>query len=82
VAFQPHEGGPIDPELTANFLSCQENVLSAQAWTKGEAVLARVTVTQDACITERDLLNACLNTIGVRHTPKAIWLDRRVRPAA
>jgi hypothetical protein len=82
VAFQPHEGGPINPELTANFLSCQENVLSAHAWTKGESVLARVTVTQDACITETDLLNACLNTIGIRHTPKAIWLDRRARPAA
>jgi hypothetical protein len=82
VAFQPHDAGPIDPELTASFLSSQENVLSARAWTRGESVLARVTVTQDARITETDLLNACLDQIGARHTPKAIWLDRRARPAA
>lgn len=82
MAFQPAESGPLDPELTAHFLSCQENVISAQAWAKGDCVLARVTVTQDARITESDLLNLCLETIGFRHTPRAIWLDRRVRPAA
>jgi hypothetical protein len=80
VAFQAD--GPIDPELTASFLSSQEHVLSAQAWTRGDSVLARVTVTQDARITESDLLNACLDQIGLRHTPRAIWLDRRARPAA
>ena len=82
MAFQPHEAGPVDPEITANFLSCQENVLCAEAWTKGESLLAKVTVTQDAGITETDLLEACISNLGFRHTPKAIWLDRRARPAA
>lgn len=82
MAFHVDGGGPVDPEVTAKFLSAQAHVLSAQAWAKGDSVLARVTVTQDARITETDLLMACLSEIGARHTPKAIWMDRRVRPAA
>jgi hypothetical protein len=82
VAFQQHDAGPVDPEITANFLSSQENVLCAEAWTKGGALLAKVTVTQDAGITEMDLLEACMSNIGVRQTPRAICLDRRARPAA
>ncbi len=82
MGFQPHEAGPVDPDITANFLSCLENVVCAEAWTKGESLLARVTVTQDARITENDLLQACLSQIGPRQTPKAIWLDRRAKPAA
>ena len=82
MAFQPTESGPIDPEVTARFLNCQENVLSAHAWMKGESMLARVTVTLDAKICETDLLQACMSAIGPHYTPKAIWLDRRIRPAA
>jgi len=82
VAFQPHETGPADPEVTERFLECLENVLCAQAWMKGEAMLAKVTVTQDAKVCEYDLLQACMNTIGPKQTPKAIWLERRIRPAA
>jgi hypothetical protein len=72
----------VDPEVTEKFLSCLDNVLCAQAWMKGEAMLAKVTVTQDAKLCEYDLLQACMASIGPRHTPKAIWLERRVRPAA
>ena len=82
MAFLPRESAQIDPELTASFLSSQEAVISAEAWTKGDALLARVTVTQDAPVTEMQLLQACLERLGVHQTPRAIWLDRRVRPAA
>ena len=82
VAFLPHESGPVDPSLTATFLSSQESVISAEAWTKGETLLARVTVSQDACVTETDLLEACIDHLGMRQTPKAIWLERRAKPAA
>jgi len=44
--------------------------------------MARVTVTDDAKLSESDIRTACLKSIGDLNTPKMILLERKYRQAA
>lgn len=74
--------GPIDPTITEQFLLRREDVVSASAWLNRDTMIARVTVTADATVCERDLQRACSAAIGLPHTPKAILMERVRRAAA
>ena len=76
------ERGPIDPTITEQFLLRRDDVVSASAWLNRDTVAARVTVTEDARVSERDLRCACHEAIGLQHTPIVILLERVRRAAA
>ena len=76
------ETGPIDPRITEQFLLRRNDVLGASAWLERDSIAARVTVTADARVSERDLRSACHEAIGLRHTPIVILLERVRRVAA
>lgn len=82
MAFSPDSKAQVNISVAQSFLCSIDNVLSASVWQRGQTIMARVTVTENATVTETDLQTACLEQIGVLNTPTAILLERRVRPAA
>lgn len=82
MAFSPRTSPQADLSVVKSFLCSFDKVLNASVWQKQGTIMARVTVTDDATVTENELRAACLEKIGVTNTPTAILMDRRVRPAA
>lgn len=82
MAPSNHHGEPGDPKLAERFLNSLEYVVDASAWLDSDTIVAHVTVTEDAAISDKDLQQACLTKVGPINTPKVIQVDRRVRPAA
>ena len=72
----------INPAATQRFLCGLNNVLDASVWQRNGTIMARVTVTEHAELTENDLMAACLEKVGILNTPTAILLDRKTRRAA
>ncbi len=72
----------VDPGVTARFLESRESVLHAEVWAVGSTLHARVIVDSYASVHEDDLLEACIQEIGVTYTPKTITLERANVPAA
>lgn len=72
----------VDPGVTSRFLQSRESVLHAEAWAVGSTLYARVVVDCLANIAEDDLLEACIQEIGLTYTPKSITLERANQPAA
>ena len=82
MGFSPNSRTQVNPEATQRFLCSLDNVLSASVWQRNGTIMARVTVTDHAELTESDLRAACLEKVGILNTPTAILLDRVARPAA
>ena len=76
------ERRPVDPSVTERFLLRHDDVVSVSAWLNRDTMVARVTVTEEATVCERDLRCACHKAIGLQHTPTVILLDRSRRKAA
>ena len=60
----------------------RDDVVSASAWLNRDTMVARVTVTEEATVCERDLRCACHVAIGLQQTPMVILLERCRRKAA
>ncbi|HXH59769.1 MAG TPA: hypothetical protein VNI20_00265 [Fimbriimonadaceae bacterium] len=82
MAYLASSSTSVDPAVTAGFLGCLGNVLTAEAWFEDGKMIARVRVTHDANIRECDLKEACLTNIGIHQTPRSIILERAAKPAA
>ena len=82
MAIPSQKGESGDPKLAERFLNSLEYVVDASAWLDSDTIVAHVTVTEDAAISDKDLRQACLTKVGPINTPKVIQVDRRVRPAA
>ena len=76
------ERKPVDPSVTERFLLRCAEVVRASAWLNRDTIVARVTVTEQSEVRERDLRRACHEAIGLSHTPKVILLERIRKPAA
>ena len=72
----------IDPSVTTRFLESRDSVLFAEVWTVGCELHARVVVDSCSNIHEDDLMQACVQEIGVTYTPQSITLERAISPAA
>ena len=82
MEFSTKEQGAVDPSVTERFLMRRNDVISASAWLNKDTMVARITVTEDATVCERDIRSACHEAIGLLHTPTVILLDRCRRQAA
>lgn len=76
------EHSSIDPSVTSRFLESRDSVLFADVWAEGFALYARVVVDSCSNIHEEDLMQACIQAIGVTYTPRSITLERANLPAA
>ena len=82
MGLPPRPKTVINPAATQRFLCGLNNVLDATVWQRNGTIMARVTVTDHAELTESDLRAACLESVGELNTPTAILLDRKARRAA
>lgn len=79
---QIKETEPVDPAITERFLLRRSDVVSVSAWIDRDMMVARVTVTEESTVCERDLRRACHEAVGLPNTPRVILLDRTSRAAA